>query len=32
MRNQAILISGASIAGLSCAYWLQRTGWSVTWA
>lgn len=24
------LISGASIAGLSSAFWLQRTGWSVT--
>ncbi len=30
MQNQRILISGASIAGLACAYWLRRYGFAVT--
>ncbi|GMA28883.1 FAD-dependent oxidoreductase [Arenivirga flava] len=30
MTQRTALISGASIAGLSTAYWLERTGWSVT--
>ncbi|WP_405551442.1 FAD-dependent monooxygenase [Streptomyces sp. NBC_01171] len=33
MRNHVTphaLVSGASIAGLSAAYWLRRTGWEVT--
>ncbi|MFJ3384804.1 MULTISPECIES: FAD-dependent monooxygenase [unclassified Curtobacterium] len=29
-ENRRVLISGASIAGLSAAYWLDRTGWDVT--
>jgi len=30
MANRTAVISGASIAGLSTAYWLRRTGWDVT--
>jgi 2-polyprenyl-6-methoxyphenol hydroxylase-like FAD-dependent oxidoreductase len=30
MRKPSVLISGASVAGLSNAYWLARTGWDVT--
>lgn len=30
MRNPHVVVSGASIAGLSAAYWLRRTGWEVT--
>ncbi|WP_225725175.1 MULTISPECIES: FAD-dependent monooxygenase [unclassified Nocardia] len=30
MRNQTVLISGASIAGPALAYWLQRYGFAVT--
>jgi 2-polyprenyl-6-methoxyphenol hydroxylase-like FAD-dependent oxidoreductase len=30
MRNQAVLISGASIAGPALAYWLDRYGFRVT--
>jgi 2-polyprenyl-6-methoxyphenol hydroxylase-like FAD-dependent oxidoreductase len=30
MRNSRVLISGASIAGPSIAYWLQRAGFDVT--
>ncbi|MEQ3551331.1 FAD-dependent monooxygenase [Pseudonocardia nematodicida] len=30
MVTRRALISGASIAGLSAAYWLRRTGWEVT--
>ncbi|MBD8729257.1 FAD-dependent monooxygenase [Frigoribacterium sp. CFBP 13707] len=30
MKNRTAVISGASIAGLSTAWWLRRTGWDVT--
>ncbi|GAA1493050.1 FAD-dependent monooxygenase [Curtobacterium herbarum] len=30
MQNRTAVVSGASIAGLSTAYWLRRTGWDVT--
>jgi len=30
MAHRTAIISGASIAGLSTAYWLRRTGWDVT--
>src|SRR5690625_4954863 len=30
MNERRVLISGASIAGLACAYWLRRHGFSVT--
>ena len=30
MADRRVLISGASIAGLSAAFWLARTGWDVT--
>lgn len=30
MRNTSVLISGASIAGLTAAYWLRRYGFAVT--
>lgn len=30
MTTPRAVISGASIAGLSAAYWLRRTGWDVT--
>ncbi|MEY8569679.1 FAD-dependent monooxygenase [Brevibacterium linens] len=30
MNEQRVLISGASIAGLACAYWLSQNGFSVT--
>ncbi|MFE3543624.1 FAD-dependent monooxygenase [Nocardia sp. NPDC059177] len=30
MRNQTVLVSGASIAGPALAYWLHRYGFSVT--
>jgi 2-polyprenyl-6-methoxyphenol hydroxylase-like FAD-dependent oxidoreductase len=30
MENRTAVVSGASIAGLSTAYWLRRTGWDVT--
>ena len=30
MRNQTVLISGASIAGPALAYWLDRYGFRVT--
>ncbi|WP_136588103.1 MULTISPECIES: FAD-dependent monooxygenase [Actinomycetes] len=30
MANMSALVSGASIAGLSTAYWLARIGWEVT--
>ena len=30
MRNQTVLISGASIAGPALAYWLHRYGFHVT--
>ncbi|MDP4333668.1 FAD-dependent monooxygenase [Curtobacterium sp. A7_M15] len=30
MEQRAAIVSGASIAGLSVAYWLRRTGWRVT--
>ena len=30
MDAQRVVVSGASIAGLSAAYWLSRTGWQVT--
>jgi 2-polyprenyl-6-methoxyphenol hydroxylase-like FAD-dependent oxidoreductase len=30
MTARRVLISGASIAGLSAAFWLGRTGWEVT--
>jgi 2-polyprenyl-6-methoxyphenol hydroxylase-like FAD-dependent oxidoreductase len=30
MKHRTALISGASIAGLSTAYWLRKTGWDVT--
>src|SRR5699024_5927227 len=30
MTEQRILISGASIAGLACAYWLRKYGFAVT--
>ncbi|MCO8276588.1 FAD-dependent monooxygenase [Actinoplanes sp. TRM 88003] len=30
MDSARAVISGASIAGLSAAYWLRRTGWEVT--
>ena len=30
MNEQRVLISGASIAGLACAYWLRENGFSVT--
>src|ERR1700759_5023352 len=30
MRNQTVLISGASIAGPALAYWLRRYGFEVT--
>jgi 2-polyprenyl-6-methoxyphenol hydroxylase-like FAD-dependent oxidoreductase len=30
MPNRTAVVSGASIAGLSTAYWLRRTGWDVT--
>lgn len=30
MSNRTAVISGASIAGLSTAWWLSRTGWEVT--
>lgn len=30
MKNTQILISGCSIAGLTCAYWLRRYGFTVT--
>ena len=30
MSRPHALVSGASIAGLSTAYWLRRTGWDVT--
>jgi 2-polyprenyl-6-methoxyphenol hydroxylase-like FAD-dependent oxidoreductase len=30
MTEQRAVVSGASIAGLSTAFWLRRTGWSVT--
>ncbi len=29
MTQRTAVIAGASIAGLSAAYWLERTGWSV---
>jgi 2-polyprenyl-6-methoxyphenol hydroxylase-like FAD-dependent oxidoreductase len=29
MSNRLAVVSGASIAGLSAAYWLRRTGWEV---
>ncbi|GAA1925946.1 FAD-dependent oxidoreductase [Nocardioides hwasunensis] len=29
MSNRLAVVSGASIAGLSAAYWLRRTGWDV---
>ncbi len=29
-ESRRALISGASIAGLSCAFWLRRAGWEVT--
>ena len=30
MEHRTAVVSGASIAGLSTAYWLRRTGWDVT--
>ncbi|MET8696135.1 FAD-dependent monooxygenase [Streptomyces bauhiniae] len=30
MRNPHVVVSGASIAGLSAAHWLRSTGWEVT--
>lgn len=30
MNERRVLISGASIAGLACAYWLRKHGFSVT--
>ncbi|MFJ3379623.1 FAD-dependent monooxygenase [Curtobacterium sp. NPDC090217] len=30
MEQRTAIVSGASIAGLSVAYWLRRTGWQVT--
>lgn len=30
MNEQRVLISGASIAGLACAYWLRKQGFAVT--
>lgn len=30
MKEQRVLISGASIAGLTCAHWLRRNGFTVT--
>jgi 2-polyprenyl-6-methoxyphenol hydroxylase-like FAD-dependent oxidoreductase len=30
MANRRVVISGASIAGLSAAFWLRSTGWDVT--
>lgn len=30
MTERRAVVSGASIAGLSAAYWLRRTGWQVT--
>ncbi|MEN0101375.1 MAG: FAD-dependent monooxygenase [Curtobacterium sp.] len=30
MEQRTAIVSGASIAGLSVAYWLRRTGWGVT--
>ncbi|WP_344652657.1 FAD-dependent monooxygenase [Cryptosporangium japonicum] len=30
MSSRRAVVSGASIAGLSAAYWLARTGWDVT--
>lgn len=30
MKKQQILVSGASIAGLTCAYWLRNYGFGVT--
>lgn len=30
MDERRALVSGASIAGLAAAYWLERTGWSVS--
>ncbi len=30
MDERTVLVSGASVAGLSAAYWLPRTGWQVT--
>jgi 2-polyprenyl-6-methoxyphenol hydroxylase-like FAD-dependent oxidoreductase len=30
MNEQTVLVSGASIAGLACAHWLRRNGFSVT--
>jgi len=30
MKSQSVLISGASIAGLACAYWLRKYGFDIT--
>ncbi|MBL7254983.1 FAD-dependent monooxygenase [Paractinoplanes lichenicola] len=30
MASARVIVSGASIAGLSAAHWLRRTGWEVT--